>query len=274
MIYISDSLYIPGAEILDPILQGPDNPRIGWHNLITFGNVQADSETTDGPVTNISNPATDQIWQSASTAVQYINITLSESESVDYIGIAGHNFGTESIPYVLQSSVDGNTWVDVFDEQQPANDRAIIHHFDPDENIYWRLAMTPDGVAPRIAVIYLGRILVMTQRIYVGHTPINYGRQTTYSGAKSESGQYLGRIIRGTTLRTSVEFTHIRPAFYRASVDPFVEAARENPFFWSWYPSSYPNEVGYCWTTGDIKPANQMANGMMQFEFNVEGIAP
>ena len=274
MIHISDSLYIAGAEVLDPATFGPENPRIGWHNLVTFDNVSADSETVDGPATNLSNPATDQIWQSASTAQQYVNITLSGPEAVDYIGIAGHNFGTDSISYALETSANGSDWEEVFAEQQPANDRAIIHHFVPTNNIYFRLRIEPSAVAPRAAVIYLGRILVMPQRIYVGHTPINYGRKTKIGGSVSENGNFLGRIIRGTNLDTSVSFTDIRPAFYRSSVDPFIEAARESPFFWSWYPSKYPNEVGYCWAVGDIRPENQRANGMMQFSFEVEGIAP
>jgi hypothetical protein len=31
-------------------------------------------------------------------------------------------------------------------------------------------------------------------------------------------------------------------------------------------------EVAYCWPAGDMDVSNQLANGMMQFSLNVQGI--
>jgi hypothetical protein len=51
-----------------------------------------------------------------------------------------------------------------------------------------------------------------------------------------------------------------------------VLAARQIPFFFNWRPGDYPNESSYAWLTADPRPQNQSSNGMMQVQFDLEGI--
>jgi hypothetical protein len=121
-------------------------------------------------------------------------------------------------------------------------------------------------------VVYCGKLLVLQRRIYVGHTPGNYGRTSKVINAKSENGSFLGRIVLNEMTKTSVALENLTPDWYRTYFDPFVTAAREDPFFWAWRPSSYPAECGYAWLTNDPKPNNSLPNGMMQVSFEISGI--
>ena len=114
---------------------------------------------------------------------------------------------------------------------------------------------------------------MLQRRIYVGHTPIPYGRESRVTTGVSESGNFLGRIVLGESLETSVDLQNMTPAWYRAEMDPFIAASKEAPFFFAWRPDSYPRETGYAWMTNNPKPSNQRSNGMMQISLSMGGIA-
>jgi hypothetical protein len=199
-------------------------------------------------------------------------VALSAAETVNYVGIASHNLGSTGASYVLQYSTDGLIWTDAIDQRMAADDAAILHEFDDVTARWYRLSLTPGSAVPSIAVLYIGRVLRLERRIYVGHTPIVYGRRYTVSSNYSENGQFLGRVLRRTTLSSSVSMENITPSFYRTDVDPFFQAASVTPFFFAWRPSDYPREVGFAWLTGDPEVTNQRPNGMMQIGFSMQGI--
>lgn len=270
-------IYISSSPVLAPAFNDPDaidgrNPRIGWRNLITMSNIAATSSDPSFPVTHLGNSATFLRWKAASTAGQALTVTLSAAEFVNYFALASHNFGSTGTTYVLQYSTDGTNWINCIDARIPTDDFVLFHEFNDVIAKWFRLLITPGSSAPSIAVFYLGSVLRLQRRIYVGHTPIVYGRRYTVSNNYSENGQFLGRVLRRKMLATSVSMSNITPEFYRASIDPFFVAAAESPFFFSWRPSQYPREVAYGWLSGNPEVSNQRANGMMQIGFSMQAI--
>lgn len=251
-----------------------DNPRIYYHNVITAASLSALEQSPTEPATNVANPATYLKWRGLTVAAQYLAITLPSVAAVDYIAIAGHNLGSIRATVTFQSSFDGITWNALNFGSMPSDDSVIILEFPEQAARYWRISIGPATAAPpAIGAVYLGRKLVMQRGIYVGHTPITLGRSSVVSGGRSESGQFLGRVLRRETLATQVDMHHITPAWYRANMPAFVAAAMVAPFFWAWRPTSYPGEAGFAWATGDVSVSNEMSNGMMQFAFAMQGIA-
>lgn len=267
-IVISSSLVLSEAEAATDAR----NPRIGYHNLITSTNVTADEEAEDEPASNIGNPSTYLRWRGETTADQSVYVTLTQAEEVNYFAIAKHNLGSTGATITFQSSTDGTTWTDVTDPRVLSSDNVVIHEFDAVFARYFRLFIEPGTEAPSLAVMYIGQIFVLQRRVYVGHTPFTYGRSTTVSNGRSEAGQFLGRHLRREFRESSVDLQNITPTWYRQNFEPFVEHATTKPWFWSWRPSQYPDEVGYAWTTRDIVPTNQRANGMMQVAISMEGV--
>jgi hypothetical protein len=259
--------------LTDESIEDPYAGHIGYRSLITRSNISADSEEVYFEVVNVANVATNLFWRSTSLDEQYITINAGLNAGIDYVGFANHNFGTGGIAYQVEGSDDGVDWTLISDELIPDSDAPHVQKFPLAVHTMYRIRLLPDVTLPRAAVIYLGKMLVLQRRIYVGHTPITMGRDTTFTTNRSESGHFLGRTIRRESRQSAVDLRNITPEWYRSYFDDFAEASRTRPFFWAWRPAQYPLEVGYVWTTDDIVPKNQRSNGMMQVGFKVQGIA-
>lgn len=266
MIILSSSLVLsPGGQDLNA-------PIIGWQNLVRFGGVTADSEEVNFPAAHLANPATTYRWQSASLATQYVTVDTSPDDPVDYVGLARHNLGSGQITVSVEAYVLGS-WVEVFAPYSPGTDAPILMRFTevPTAELF-RIKLVPSAVAPTIAVMYLGKLLVLERRIYVGHTPLPYGRDTEFTNAVAENGDFQGRITLRERLETSVSLSNLTPAWYRTKLDPFIASGKDNAFFFGWRPLTYPLEVGYAWLTNNPKPSNQRSNGMMQIGLQMGGL--
>lgn len=270
MIVISSELVLaaPGAGI------DLDAPMFGYKNYVDPAGVSATTSDALYPVTNLANVSTASFWRGTSTALHYVTATFASAQDIDYVGVARHNFGTAGIAVSVETQEGlGDPWVEVIAPAIPANNATLIFRFVKATTYAVRLKLAAGSAFPEAAVLYAGPLLVSTQRIYVGHSPITLNRQTQVVNGQSESGNYLGRIITGSSLSTSVALTHLKPDWYRANFDPFVEASQSTPFFFGWRPQSYPAECGYSWLTNNPSPTNMMANGMMQVTLEVAGVA-
>ena len=234
---------------------------VGWQNIANTANATVTSETAAGPLSNVFNDSTAFFWQASSTATQTITITAG-GVPVDYIGIARHNLtgATVEIKYdgvtiIPATAIDSQSTMFLTAEASPTT-----------------ITITIAGAttAPKIAVLRAGLSIRLQRNIYVGHTPITYGRNRIEVSAMSENGEYLGRILRGETRSTEVTLQNLTPDWYRAYLDPWI-ASRE-PCFFAWRPVDYPAEVNYCWIEGDTRPVNSRSNGMMDVSFNLKGM--
>lgn len=258
----------------DPEVAGssPAAPMIGWDNRVARQGITATSSVLEHPADVMGNPSTSEYWSASSAATQVITVPLIPSPTeVSYLGIARHNLG--SAQAVLRVSCRaGGVLTQVLPDFIPADDGVLFARIEPvmaDEIV---IEIVNPIVAPRIAVLSAGKVLTLQRNIYVGHTPLNMGREVKLSSGVSESGQFQGRIVLGTSKSTQVSLNHLTPEWYREFFDPFVEATTELPFFFAWRPNDYPQEVGYCWMKGTPTPTNQLNNGMMEVSMSMEGI--
>lgn len=278
-VVVSSGLVVsPGVDGLTA-----DNPIIGYQTLVTSNNVMATTSQADWPASNLANVSTYLKWRAESGSPlldEYLTVVPDTADDIDYIGIAGHNFGSGQMPVsveVLDESTSPAMWVEVISELLLADDGPVLFRFDKDVYPSVRVRIQPsllaEQVTPFAAVLYVGELLILQRRIYVGHTPVTYGRELSVANHRSIAGAFLGRIVLSETVRTSIEVKNLTPSWYRANFEPFLLAAREIPFFFGWRPGTYPREIGFAWLTGDPQPQNQLANGMMSISFDVEGIA-
>ena len=75
-----------------------DSPIVGIDNLVTAAAVAADLEDPNNPADNLANPSTALIWNSLAASAQHVTVTLSGLAYVNYLGVCGHNFGSQAIP--------------------------------------------------------------------------------------------------------------------------------------------------------------------------------
>jgi hypothetical protein len=249
----------------------PNNARIGWQSIVSAATVGASEQAGDHPVLNLKNPATYLFWRGTTSAAHTITVTPAGAPpTIDYLGIARHNLALKQ--YTLQSSPDNSVWTTIV-SATPADNRPIIHVFPPVTAPFFRLQIASGSPVSQIAVLYLGRILTLERRLMVGHTPLPFGRSRDVSSGVSESGQYLGRVKRAETLETKVTMQNLTAEHYRDDIDPFFDAAATTPFFWAWRPDRRPGDVGFAWMKGEPSMVNQRNNGMVEIDFQMQGLA-
>jgi hypothetical protein len=243
-----------------------NNAALCYVNYATFNNISASSELQTNPATNMANPATAFGWTASDTSTQTITIATGAKE-VDYIGIARHNL--DQVGLTITIKYDG---VVVVPAQSVSSNQAILFLQGVASPSNVEIVIEGATIAPRISVLYIGKSTRLQRGIYVGHTPINYGRQRKSVNGVSENGQYLGEVVVREVNTSSVSLKNLTPEWYREALDPYFAQKPRPPAFWAWRPSGYPMEVGYVWIDGDPNMTNQLPNGMVEANWEIRGI--
>lgn len=238
--------------------------RIGYENL-TYGKTPTASSSAVGfPAIAATYPTTFEYWMPTAVPATW-TVDLGTSLPIDCVGLVGDfNGGVVSV----QSSPDNSTWTTQV--SATITKRITMFMFAQISARYWRLSIS--GQIPSVAVVYVGKALAMQRKIYQGHTPLTLSRETELSNNISDGGQYLGRSIIRKGAQTSATWSHLTADWYRSNFDPFVKSARTAPFFISWRPSQYPDELGFVWTDGDISPQNTGPRNFMSVGVNFRGL--
>jgi len=257
-LFLSPALVVSPSEVYDAT-----RPRVGWHNLVLFNNVSADSETLASPASNVANPATSQKWVSNSIATQYITV-VNLSGEIDYVGIVRHNHGTAGATISVEgiTAVSSPAFVEIFPGVIPANDHPLMLQFARDNYSSIRIKIIPNGEAPQIGVLHVGLLTTLPIGIQPGFTPPSAGYDADRVSEWSESGEFLGAIIVGSRLTSSPSFQDIDPDLYDTDFAPFVEHGNHGgTFFFAWSPVDHPSDVSYCWFSGAANPVINKKTG-------------
>jgi hypothetical protein len=276
-VIFSSSLVITAASDFNA-----DSPIVGYDNVVTDVNITATTEESGYPATNLANPATHLIWKAGAgspSSDEYLTCITGTVEDVDYLGIAHHNFGTAQATLTVEGTdaAPGSPadWNVLAGPMLPADDGPVIFRWTAAPYYGIRLRVQESAVAgtvPFCAVMYVGKLLMLQRRLYVGHQPMKFARRLNIANHRSVSGAFLGRIVLGQKNVSGITLNNMTPDWFRASMWPFLLAAQEIPFFFAWRPTTYPLECGYCWLTGDPTPVNAQPNGMMSVSLDLEGV--
>ncbi len=266
MIVLAKNLSLtPSAESM----LNSNNPWIGYDNLVTASNVAASSADEDFPVTNLANDSSYLKWKAEIVdpiVEQVLTFTLNTEQEFDYIGFCGHNFGSSQSAVKIEAEYESGVWTELT-QFIPADDRPVIVRFQKKSGLSVRATISAGSETAECAVVYIGTLLILTGRIYVGHSPITYARSTRVTNAKSENGEFLGRTVTSISYSSGFSAKNLVPLWVRRYLDPFLKVAGETPFFFAWRPGDYPFETAYCWLTNDPIPKNDKNNGMMSCDF-------
>ena len=264
------------ALVVSPIAgESRLNPYIGWNNQVTFANVSADSAAVGKPITNVANPSTANWWVSGSTSEQLVTVVDLDWET-DYVGVARHNFGSAAVTVSVEAITAelGAAWEVVHDGLLPPDDAALILRFAKRFYIGVRLRLVPHGVAPRMAVMHVGELIVIPTGISPGYTPITHGRNTDIVGGTSEGGEFLGNIVIGETLSTTTPLKLLPKDWYETVFSSFIRAFNGGePAFFAWSPIIRPHQVGYCWIDGTARPTISQSDGRYDIDLPMKAVA-
>ena len=262
------SIYISSALVANQNLveQPLTHARIGYNSVITSAGLTGTTGEANYPLTNVLNPATYERYKPTTPTTCTIDIDSLSSVNVDYVGIQAR--GVTNV--LIYSSTDDVTYT-LRAEFNPTGN-AIMALFEEVTARYYRVVLSGSDLT--VIALKVGKALAMQRAIYGGHTPITLGRVNAVRPNMSETGQFLGASIQRKGFSTGFSWDNLKADWYRANFDLFVQSQpRVQPFFIAWRPESYPNEVAYCWATGDITPNNTGTKDFMSVSMNVEGFS-
>lgn len=281
------NIYTSSFETAEAATDTPlTHARIGyqsWLRDLTASDVTVSSETANGPGDAPLRPDTAEFWEPSELPATW-EVDLGATRPVDYVGVVG-NLGSSNCAVMVEWS-DGAlvgspqdlVWTQFSDDAQPSDDSPLLFLGASVNARLLRLTFSAIGspadaaTPPRVAVIYAGEVLKMQRPIFGGHGPINLSRQTVLHGSMSAGGQFLGQGFRRHGVSGSVAFRHLEDTWVRETLDPFIRAARQYPYFFAWRPGQYVNDVAYVWTQEDIRPSNMGVRSYMQVGWPMQGI--
>jgi hypothetical protein len=198
-------------------------------------------------------PNTWERWRPSAGAVS-AEWELSSATEINCVALAAHNLSGQTFT-IEYAATDGGAKT-VLASLSPTDNKPILITFDPVTALEIHLIGTFTAGA-ELGVIYAGNYLRMKRNIYGGHSPITLSNRTRYRSNISDTGQFLGRDITTQGAETAFEWSNLNPDWYREYFQPFVISAKTKPFFISWRPDLYADEVAFGYTERDITPSNQ-----------------
>ncbi len=253
------------------------NPRIGWHNVVTFDNIAATHELEAYPATNLTNPTTYELWKSGSTSASKLTVLHDYTDDMDYVGVPRHNWGSGNVTVsvdVLDAGgdpEDENDWGEVVAPFIPADDTPLFILFEDVTNNGIRINLTPDSVAPQAAVLRAGRTIVLPYGMPFGHVPISKARTTEVVSSTSKGGNFLGIAELQAWLHGTIDLRHLDADWYWQNLDPVQAEGQLAHFLWAWSPLAYPDQVAYCRTINDPMPKVGEL-GRIDITFEIQGL--
>ena len=262
-----------------------NRPVIGWANIGLTRSVTATSAADGFPAIAARTYASYEGWKPVGSSGTF---TMSVSATIDYIGVFFTGSGTVRLEYVTGGST-------VIAGEAEASG-AVMALFDAANVSTVRVIVS--GFSGYLANVMLGRYTELQRNIFVGHRPVNYARSVDRVQGLSESGQFLGHIVRRSTKATRIDLENLTPAYYRDTLDPFVDASTRQPHYWTYrrtIPQGAPeqlvwgstpmvwatlpitlqpsisaaDQVAWAQTAGDPDVSNARANGMMSAGWNI-----
>lgn len=227
-----------------------NHARILW-NPIT-GTVAGDGSNP----AYAANDYTSQRW-ALSPGAQAWTLTPAAAASVDTVFIAAHNLSGKTVTISTAATIGGaHTTRSSF---TPSDNSTIAAFFNNAGVAYSaaeiRISIN-DGSDIAIGIIRAGVALQMPIPIYGGHKPLNLNRITEAQQQFSETGQWLGRIIKRRAVATSYTWDYLTTSWYDANFEPFAQTLPLQPFCIAGNPLKITTDVGFVWTDRDVEPSN------------------
>lgn len=276
MLVVSSSIVLSEADAALP----SGTPRILWDNIVTFGTIAADSEAVGYPISNVTNPATNQEWRAAAAGDVEITITISAVADQSAVGIARHNFGSAAIAVEVGYYDEADAWVNLAGPQIPANDEPLLFQFTEQSLAEIVIKLAEGDEAARAAVIYAGLMLIMPRGVDVDADFLvpRFARKTEFSSPRTERGDYTGKLVTSQWIEGVVHnYSHLEATFIREEIIPLIASvqADDGAFFYAMLADDgIAYDVAYVWFPEgtDPKPLKSPVTGRYKLSMNLTGI--
>lgn len=218
-----------------------------------------------------ANDYTSQRWTLIPGSNAWTLVTAADAD-IDCVFIAAHNLSGKTVTISTADTVSG-THTDRA-TASPTDNTTIAILFNNAGTAYpiREVKVTVnEGTDVAIGIIRAGLALQMPIPIYGGHRPLNLNRVTEAQQQFSETGQWLGRIIKRRAVTSAYEWEYLTPAWYDTYFEPFAQTLPLKPFCIAGNPSKIASDVGFVWTDRDVEPVQMGIQAFRSVGLNVTG---
>lgn len=231
------------------------------------GTVTGDGENPD----YAANDYTSQRWLLSPGSQSWL-ITTAADASLDCVFIAAHNLSGHSFEIKTASAVGGPyTTRATITPTDNTTICALFNNAGVPYTVREVQIVVAEGSDVGIGIIRAGHALQMPIPLYGGHKPLNLNRVTEAQQQFSETGQWLGRIIKRRAVATSYDWDLLSTSWYDTYFEPFAQTLPLNPFCIAGNPSKITTDVGFVWTDRDVEPVNMGVNSYRSVSIGVTG---
>lgn len=214
-------------------------------------------------------------WEAAAAGTNYLTVDCGQAARADTLAIVGHNLGSASARVSLETSADGITWAVNLAPFVPADDRILLRTCVSLNTVRYRLKIVTDSVAPRIAVLLLGRRLEFPNYLDQQMTP--FEEKIVADSADSKTGALLGVQTRYFPFEASFKATRVSNTWYMGAYRDFWTGHGRllKPFIFAPAPDTLPECVAFCrmQKSATFKPNYKTSTSRIEtFEFKIEGV--
>jgi hypothetical protein len=243
-----------------------NRPRILVDNVFQQGTVTASSEVgaDNGWLENAVDGGTYDWWEWSALPAT-LEVTLSTAYPVDMCAIGLHT----GLTFVFQY-YDGADWVDLHEAVQTTTTAVHAVIFTEVTASRFRISITEAADLSILGIVMLGKSIQLPKTFYGGHAPINLNRTTQIVRNKTENGFDAGVYSLRTGAATSVQIDNMKPSWIRNNLEALNKELEIKPFVFAWRPSTFPNDVAYCWLNSPIKAVNSGPRDYMTLSFDIQ----
>lgn len=186
-------------------------------------------------------------------------------------GIAAHNLGSGAGRITFEHDSNADDTFTTIGTVSPDDDSPIMFFFNSISSARWRITVDR-GVLPEIGVVRIGNPLTFERARYAGASPARMNRQTDVIGNISRTGELLGRSIKRTILRETIDWPRLSYSWVRANLDGpqgVIQSLEKNAAFFAWRPETI-SDVAYLMRATCSSPRATGAVNLWDFSIDAE----
>jgi len=223
---------------------------IGAENLLKTATVVASSDATNAP--NLWDSLLTDFW-SPSAGAQALTIDHGSAKAIDYLGIAGHNLGTDSASVVIAWSDDDISYTTIA-TLNPTDDLVIFNQFTSVSHRYTKITVT--GTASKIARINIGATVDLSGTLNTPFTEPKDSGEYKFRTSVTELGLPAARSVKHASYSFSMVFRNVLPSWVDSSWPAIYEAIRNDAFFLLWDADGHSDDPVFAWLVDDSQPTH------------------
>jgi hypothetical protein len=233
--------------------------------VILYDNQIASAVTSGADLTLTDNTYERYVLSSTSVNIEY---NLLDEIAINCVCIGAHTLKGATVEVKANKVGSSPTHVQT---KYITSNQAVMFYFDDVVAEEIAISITNAKIGDEIGVVYCGYALQMERPIYGGVKPFELNKKVEYQTRMSESGNFLGRVIKSKGTEASFTFKNLSRDFVRTQLVDFIEHTQTKPFFINWRPNEY-DDTDFCYTTKPVEISNQGGgNSLMSCSISVRG---